>query len=394
MNSWPPLQYETSKWENIGDLQYLSRRSRSKILPTYESSLPNTIFDKNVVLTPELDGRISDLMINISRFDLIQSQKGFSFPSVLLRSESAASSQIENLTSSIKNIALAELSTKSPQNAQLVARNVNAMRAALETPEILSIPTILNIHKILMVPSQDNLPGEFRKEAVWIGGTSYSPHEAIFVPPHHSHIECYMNDLIAYSNRTDLNPIIKAAIIHAQFETIHPFIDGNGRTGRALIHKSLKDDGVLREVALPISAGLLNNTSEYMGSLISFQEGNPIPIIEEIFKALELSLMIGEKVSQNISSIVEKWESIIEEKKTSSIWKFLYLLIEQPVVNSTHIANGLGISIRGANKLIDRAIGYGILRRIGNEQRDIFYQADDIISIMDEISDLSILRRI
>ena len=115
MVNWAPLQYETLKWENISDLQFLSRKSRSKILPTYESSLPNTIFDKNVVLTPELDGKISDLMIHISRFDLIQSQKGFSFPIVLLRSESAASSQIENLTSSIKNIALAELSTKSPQ---------------------------------------------------------------------------------------------------------------------------------------------------------------------------------------------------------------------------------------------------------------------------------------
>ncbi len=394
MVNWAPLRYETLKWENISDLQYLSRKSRSKILPTYESSLPNTIFDKNVILTPELDGKISDLMINISRFDLIQSQKGFSFPSVLLRSESAASSQIENLTSSIKNIALAELSTKVPQNAQLVARNVRAMRSALKTPEILSIPSILNIYKILMFSAQDSWPGDFRKEAVWIGGTSYSPHEAIFVPPHHSRIGYYMNDLISYSNRTDLNPIVKAAIIHAQFETIHPFIDGNGRTGRTLIHKSLKDDGVLKEVALPISAGLLNNTSKYMDSLISFQEGNPMPIIEEIFKALESSLIVGEKASQNISLIIEKWMNTIEEKASSSIWKFLYLLVEQPVVNSTYISNKLGISIRGANKLIDRAIDYGCIRRIGNKQRDIFYQADDIIAVMDEISDLSILRRI
>ena len=123
-------------------------------------------------------------------------------------------------------------------------------------------------------------------------------------------------------------------------------------------------------------------------------QGNPIPIIEEIFKALELSLIVGEKVSQNISLIIEKWKNSIEEKKTSSIWKLLYLLIEQPVVNSTYISNKLGISIRGANKLIDRAISYGILRRIGNKQRDIFYQANEIINLLDEISDLRILRRI
>lgn len=393
VSNWTPLKYETLKWENKDELEYLSRSSKSKILTTYASSLPNTIFDKNVDLSPKFDAAISDLMLNISRFDLLQSQKGFSFPTVLLRSESAASSQIEKLTSSIRNIALAELSPKSPQNAQIVARNVAAMRTALQTPETLSIPAILKIHEALMHPSQDNFAGEFRKQAVWIGGTVYSPHGAIFVPPHHTRIDYYMEDLIAYSERIDVNPIVKAAILHAQFETIHPFVDGNGRTGRSLIHKSLKDDGILQTAALPVSAGLLNNTDEYMASLIFFQQGDPIPIIEQVFKALELSLVIGEQVSQRISSIIENWESVIDEKKTSSIWKFMYFLIEQPVVNSAYISDKLEMSIRGANKLINRAIDYGILRRIGNEQRGIFYQSDEIISVLDEISDMDTLRR-
>jgi Fic family protein len=393
MEQWTPLKYETLKWENKSDLQYLSRSSRSKILSTYESSLPNIIFDKNVVLSSELDAAISDLIINISRFDIIQSQKGFSFPTVLLRSESAASSQIENLTSSIRNIALAELSSKAPQNAQLIARNVAAMRTALKTSESISITTILKIHKELMQLSPTNFAGEFRNQAVWIGGTNYSPHEAIFVPPHHSRLKYYMNDLIAYANRFDVNPIVKAAIIHAQFETIHPFIDGNGRTGRTLIHKSLKDDGVLQTVALPISAGLLNNTNEYMDALLSFQQGDPIPIIKQVLIALELAIVIGDKVSKEISLIIDKWESIINEKITSSIWKLLYILIEQPVVDSAYISNKLDISIRGANKLINRAIDYGVLRRIGNERRGIFYESDKIISVMDKISDLNILRR-
>ena len=130
-----------------------------------------------------------------------------------------------------------------------------------------------------------------------------------------------------------------------------------------------------------------------MDSLIFFQQGDPIPIIEQVFKALELSLVIGEQVSQRISSIIENWESVIDEKKTSSIWKFMYFLIEQPVVNSAYISDKLEISIRGANKLINRAIDYGILRRIGNEQRGIFYQSDEIISVLDEISDMDALRR-
>ena len=393
MTDWTAIKYETLKWESTGDLQHLSRSSRKKILSTYQSSLPNLISDKNVILPAELDVALSDLMLNLARFDLLQSQKDFSFPAILLRSESAASSQIENLTSASKNIALAELSAKAPQNAQLIAGNIAAMRTAIETPERLSISTILKIHEVLMAPSPHSLAGSFRNQAVWIGGQSYSPHEAIFVPPHHSHIDYYMRDLIAYANRIDVNPLVKAAIIHAQFETIHPFVDGNVRTGRSLIHKSLKDDGALQTITLPLSAGLLNTTNEYMDSLKSFQNGNPLPIIQQLFRALELYLLVAKNASRKITLIFERWEALIDEKKTSSIWKFLHYLVEQPVVNSAYISDKLDISIRGANKLINRAIEYGILRPTGTERRGIFYQSAEILSVLDEIPDLSILRR-
>ena len=173
-----------------------------------------------------------------------------------------------------------------------------------------------------------------RNQTVWIGGSNYSPHGAVFIPPHESLINYYLEDLISYSSRIDVNPIVKAAIMHAQFETIHPFIDGNGRTGRTLLHKSLRKDGVLQSVTLPISAGLLNNTSEYMKSILSFQEGDPIPIIIQISSALELAINIGYKASNEVSAIVKHWEEVINERNTSSIWKIIYLIIEQPVINS------------------------------------------------------------
>lgn len=394
MSQWKPLGYETLKWEINKDISTLSRRSISKILPTYKSSLPNMISDKNITIDPDFEVAITDLLIKISRFDTIQSAKGYSFPTALLRSESAASSQIENLTSSIRNIAIAELDSKSTKNAQIIANNVAAMRTAINTTEMLSISTIQKIHNELMKSSKTIIPGEFRTQAVWIGGSPYSPHKAIFVPPHYTHIKNYMDDLILYAGRIDVNPIVKAAILHAQFETIHPFIDGNGRTGRALIHKSLKDDDVLKTVALPISAGLLNNTKDYMSALLAFQDGNPIPIIEQVFNALELALVIGSKASEDISLVINEWEETLDEKKTSSMWDFLYLLIQQPVVNSTYLSNKLDLSVRGANLLINRAVDLGILRRIGNQRRGILYQADDIIEIMDKISDIDSIKRL
>lgn len=197
MNKLSPIKYEELEWKNTQDMKYISRVSKSKILPTYHSSLPNTISNLEVDLPHELDSALVDLMLNISKFDLIQAQKGLTFPSLLLRSESSASSQVENLTSSIRNITLDELSNKAPQNAQLIAANIHAMRTALEIEEPLSKAVILEIHEELMGNSED-IAEKFRKQAVWIGGTSYSPHESIFTPPHHSHLEFYMDDLMEY----------------------------------------------------------------------------------------------------------------------------------------------------------------------------------------------------
>ena len=387
------MKYETLKWNSEQDTPYLSRQKKGKILSTYESSLPDTIADKSLSLTPEFEAVMSDLIANMSRFDVLQSQKGYTFPSMLLRSESAASSQIENLTSSIRNIALAELGGKKDQNAKLIVGNVAAMHTALNLPDALSIASILEIHRTLMEPTQADFVGVFRNQTVWVGGSNYSPHGATFVPPQESLITYYLEDLISYSKRVDINPIVKAAIIHAQFETIHPFIDGNGRTGRTLLHKTLREDGILQTVTLPISAGLLNNTSEYMKALLSFQEGNPIPIIEQISNAIELAINIGSTVSNEISAIVSNWEGTIGERKTSSIWKLLYLIIEQPVINSKYLEEKLNISLRAANDLISRAVDYGILRRIGSEKRGIFYQSDEIVTIMDKISDIGSIRR-
>lgn len=390
---WYNMKYETREWKSSIDLQYISRRSKSKILPTYQSSLPDTIFEKNIKLSPEFEVAISDLLVNLSRFDAHQKQKGYAFPSMLLRSESAASSQIEKLTSSIRNIALAELSHKAPQNAQLIASNVQAMRTALKLEDTLSVSLILEVHRTLMKTTQNDQAGVFRDQAVWIGGTDYSPHDALFVPPHQDHIDFYLEDLISYSKRIDVNPIVKAAIIHAQFETIHPFIDGNGRTGRTLLHKTLKDDGVLQNVTLPLSAGLLNHTNEYMNAILSFQNGNPLPIIEQVFNAIELAMSIGHQLSEAVSQVIKRWENLIEERKNASIWKLLYLLIEQPVIDSKYLSTHLQITRRAATNLINSAVNYGILRRIGTERRGVFYQSDELIEIMNMISDVESIRR-
>ena len=127
-------------------------------------------------------------------------------PALLLRSESAASSQIENLTSSVRNVALAEVCSDAPHNARLIAGNVAAMRTALSQSGELTAETIRAVHKSLIDPTDQSFGGEFRTEQVWVGGTAYSPHGALFVPPHAERISECIEDLAAYVRRGDVNP--------------------------------------------------------------------------------------------------------------------------------------------------------------------------------------------
>ena len=330
----------------------------------------------------------------LSRFDEMQQQRGYDLPALLLRSESAASSQIENLTSSPRNIALAELTNDAPHNAQLIAGNIAAMREALSGNGELSIEAILAIHKVLIDRTGQSFGGELRDEQVWIGGSAYSPHGAIYVPPHASRVRGYLEDIITFARREDVGTIAKAALVHAQFETVHPFIDGNGRTGRTLLHRILKQEGVLGSATLPVSAGLLHNIDRYLESITRYQEGDPLSVIEELLDALELALALGEMVAHLVDEVLANWGDRITERAGSSMHRLPALLIQHPVVNVSFLAEKLDISPRAAQNLVARACEYNMLRAFGNKRRGTFYQADDIIDILEQASSAQGVRRL
>ena len=114
----------------------------------------------------------------------------------------------------------------------------------------------------------------------WIGGSRLGPHAAVFVPPVHERVPGLIDDLVAFIARDDVPVLAHAALAHAQFETIHPFEDGNGRTGRALVHAMLRSKGLTRTVTVPISAGLLVDTDAYFVALTAYRSGDPEPIVE------------------------------------------------------------------------------------------------------------------
>lgn len=390
---WPAITYETCSWNrDPEELSLIPKSRRRRILPTYEAAVPLTIARRPVSLSPEIERRLAEVESAVTRFDQTQTSRGFDLPALLLRSESSSSSQIERLTSSVRNVALAELSDKAPANARLIARNVEAMRKAIEIGSDISIRSICDIHDTLM----RDTGAEFglRDEQVWIGGTPYSPHDAQYVPPASDRVRTCLDDLVAFAQRDDIAPIAKAALFHAQFETIHPFTDGNGRTGRTLLHCMLASDEVLRHSTLPISAGLLHDVKPYMEALAAYHDGNLEPIIIRLADALELACVIGLRIGDDVAEVLDRWEEANTDRKGSASLRLPALLVEQPVVNIAYIVSHLGISDRAARNLVETACERRILERTGTERRGVFYQATELIAILEEASSLEGIRRI
>ena len=283
--TWPAVRFERRPWDHDPDVP-APRRVRAVYRGDYRAAVPANIAGLAVVpIGAETSALATEAATEIARFDAELGASAMAFAPLLLRSESASSSQIEHLTSSARAIALAVLGRAGGNNADLIVSNVRAMHAAMDLAERLDGDAILAMHRVLMKARWPDIAGRWREQQVWIGGGRFGPRDADFIPPHQDRVLAGISDLSAFMARTDIPVLTHAAIAHAQFETIHPFPDGNGRVGRALVHALLKAGGLARTVTVPVSAGLLGDTDTYFAALTAYRAGDPEPIVKVMAEA-------------------------------------------------------------------------------------------------------------
>ena len=304
--SWASLDWEQQPlWQHRDPLA--SHRARQRNTGEFKSAVTPRIAEQTPQLSPQLHTLVQDCTRTITRFDEQHATLGgMPFAAVLLRGESASSSQIENLTVSARRLSLAVVGASSSavgHNAELVARNVRAMQAALEAAESLTIESIMHMHHELTAGTLEDA-GKFRQQWVWVGGQS--PVTADYVAPHWKLVPAVMNDLVEFLARRDLDPLVQAAIAHAQFETIHPFTDGNGRTGRALISALLMARGVTKHVVLPISSGLLHDVADYIAALTEYRVGDIEPMIRCFIQASNAAVENARILAEDLSGLRDK----------------------------------------------------------------------------------------
>jgi Fic family protein len=241
---------------------------------------------------------------------------------------------------------LAELGDSGGHNATIIAANTAAMRSAIDLAGTLNAQSILAMHHALLGAAEPSWAGQFRTEQVWIGG-DYSPHRAEFVPPHHERVPAAIADLEKFMARTDIASIAHAAVAHAQFETIHPFNDGSGRTGRALVHAMLRAKGLTRHVTVPVSAGLLTDTAAYFAALSAYRDGDPEPIVRRMADASFLAVNHGRQLVADLRLARQAWQSL-SARRDATAWKVADLLLGQPVLDSPTIQRELGVTAPAA----------------------------------------------
>ena len=310
----------------------------------------------------------------------------------LLRAESVASSRIEGLVLSQRRLARAEAEEPDARDetARSVLGNVVAMEHAVALgagAKPLRLKDVLEIHRLLMLATTTpQIAGKLREHQNWIGGNAYNPGRADFVPPAPERVKDLMDDLVAFMNRTDLPPVVQAAIAHAQFETIHPFADGNGRVGRALIHVVLRRRGLAPRYVPPVSLVLAADAKAYVAGLTAFREDRAADWILLFAQAIERAAAKASELALRLAELQERWrERAGRPRRHSSAEALIVELPAHPFVTVATAQKFLGRSKQAVNEAIAVLADKGVLHPITLAKRNRAWEARELFDLINDV---------
>ncbi len=359
----------------------------------YEAFVPETIADQDFVLKAEVAAVVSQAESAVQELNQYPPAFG-SFEALarnLLRAESIASSRIEGLELSHRRLAKAAYASGKTLDvtAESVLGNMRAMEAAVKLGSAarhLMAKDVIELHHVLMSATRDaHIAGVVRTKQNWIGGGATSPRNADFVPPPPEFVDALLVDLAEFLNREDLSPVVQAGIAHAQFETIHPFADGNGRVGRCLIHVVFRRRGLAQRYVPPVSLVLATDARAYVRGLTDYR-GALLDEWTGIFAAAtKTAAMQARSFADRVAELQERWRIAAERPRASSAAdKLITILPAYPIVDLNRVREMLGVSGPAAWGALRRLEGAGVLKQITVGRRNRAYEAADLFEVVDE----------
>ncbi|BBY23157.1 Fic family protein [Mycobacterium stomatepiae] len=386
-DAWPSHGAERRPWTQTqrgGTREDRTLHSVTVSLPPYIAKIDATI-DADIAV--ELEAAMSE----ISRLDSTHGTDLEALSTLLLRTESVASSKIERVEASLDDYARALHGGRGNSSAvSMVAATtaLNEMIASVDQDAPVQISAILRAHEALMRedPTEAQHAGQIRTVQNWIGGSDYSPRDALYVPPPPDTVPAYLDDLMEFANRTDIPVLIQAAIAHAQFESIHPFTDGNGRIGRALINTIFRRRGATTRLVVPLASALVAHRERYFGALNTYRAGDVRPLVVTFANSSRAAAAESRTTAQRLVEIPVEWRNMVGSiRRHSATEKLLLLLPSTPIISSDHVASLLDAPRSSVFAAIKRLHDAGVLRPLTDRKRDQVWGAS---LVLDELDDL------
>ena len=361
----------------------------------YECFVPNNLKDIDINIDEDTNrlikkaylflGRLDGMAITLPDIDL--------FVSMYVQKEAVISSQIEGTQASLVDVLQKDRANEKMKETEEIVNYIKATNYAFDRLKDipLSMRLIRETHKVLLsnVRGEEKMPGELRKSQNWIGPSGSTIKTASFIPPAPHEMDRSLSDLEKYiHDENGIDDLIKIALVHYQFETIHPFLDGNGRMGRLLIILYLQEKGLIEYPILYLSYFFKKNRSKYYELLnnVRFKgefEGWIKFFIEGMCEISEDSIKSIQAIVQLKSKDTEKIRSVTKANVSSLLTIYDYLL-KHPFVEAKDIQNLLDLSTPTVNKLIASLIEIGILELVEEKQRYRQYVYREYVDILSE----------
>ena len=373
----------------------LSRRDRAP--GRHLAYIPEELGPDLPVLSDLAQNAAADALVVLARADERLGTRAAYLSHLLVRSESISSSWIEGNRVTPKRLAIAESLRHGSRVALDVIANVRATEDAVAALADRSRPVTVDDIEDLQHIIEPSLPRGLRAEQNWVGGSGWSPLRAECVPPPETEVRRLVADLATFATHTAGNPVIRAAIAHAQFETIHPFVDGNGRTGRALIHTVLRRADALRNILVPISTVFAGDTGAYISGLNDYR-AEPPRLDEWVIsfaRAAELAAENAVRLADDVAGLdAATFEALLRHRRERGatpavprsdavVRKVLERLAVEPVVTLQSVAERHGVSTTAAHRALAELQDAGILARTKDHRgRTICWSADQYLGLV------------
>jgi Fic family protein len=361
----------------------------------YEAFVPEELGTLDVRLDSRLAGLVSEAEQSIRQLNAESGAALGPLAHLLLRTESIASSKVEGMQIGVRELARAEARAESgvkpgPTAAEVLS-NIDAMTLALDEATDASsfgVEQVLAIHRRLLERApHKHIAGQFRRGQNWIGGNDYNPCGGDFIPPPRAEVDRLMDDLFRAINDDALSPLVQAALVHAQFETIHPFDDGNGRAGRSLIHVVLRRRGLAPRFVPPVSVVFARSKDRYIAGLTGFRGDGVMEWIDQFASATITAARLAEHYVVAVRRLQERWrQQLIATGKApragAAAWSIIEALPAHPMISGPVAVAATGRAKGRVYEAIDQLVNAGILTPLSEGARNRWWEASGLLDLV------------